>query len=377
MNPFGQFQGFGAMRRKDFEPGAAPAARRGNPYNSTRGNGNTNPYGTAGNRGLPASANIPAQYPEGVSGRQPAFPAMKQGNFATPSTSGAAMPLAPRPAQARTPRPAPPVTQRPAAVTVPGGSIEADYAVPPGSTPLPSRAPEMPAAAVAARPGVMMAPVGASRNEQLVQAAGNAGMRLVSPQAMAVASGQPERPMVSNDGARRMLSEFGSGRPALTETPAMNAQFDAGAALPPQTLEAAAAGFQAGAAAAGGDRFAHLRPDIAEWARAHENSAKGVDGKNIVDRFMEKQGAAPPLPPVSFPAQDMSLTPQSFGQREQPLVDTGVASVDPAILQATFRPNALQAASANFATQEVNPVEQVNLLREMYRQHTRPAPALF
>ena len=49
----------------------------------------------------------------------------------------------------------------------------------------------------------------------------------------------------------------------------------------------------------------------------------------------------------------------------------------PATLQAAFRPNALQAASANFATQEVNPVEQVSLLREMYRQHTRPAPAPF
>jgi hypothetical protein len=273
-----------------------------------------------------------------------------------------------RPAQATSPRPA--VTQRPAAITVPGGTIEADYQVPAGSRPMPSQAPALPAA----RPGTLMAPVGAGRNEQLVQAAGNAGMRLASPEAMAIASAQPMRPMVSNDGARRMLSEFGSARPALVEAQPIEAGFDVGAALSAQTTEAAAAGFQAGVAAAGGDRFAHLRPDIAQWARHHENSAKGVDGMNIVDRFMAKQGAAPPAAPVSFPAQAPAWSPES-----QPQVATAIqpAAVDPAALQGAFQPNALQGAASVFGSQEVNPVDQVGILREMYRQHTRPQPAPF
>jgi hypothetical protein len=266
------------------------------------------------------------------------------------------------------------VTQRPAAISVPGGTIEADYQVPAGSKPMASVAPQLPGGTSAARAGAMLAPVGAARNEQLVQAAGNAGMRLASPEAMAIASAQPMRPMVSNDGARRMLSEFGSARPAMVEAQPIETGFDLGAALSAQTMEAAAAGFQAGAVAAGGDRFAHLRPDIAEWARHHENSAKGVDGMNIVDRFMAKQGAAPPAAPVAFPAQAPAWSPES-----QPQLATAIqpAAVDPAALQGAFQPNALQGAASVFGSQEVNPVDQVGILREMYRQHTRPQPAPF
>jgi hypothetical protein len=234
---------------------------------------------------------------------------------------------------------------------------------------MPSVAPQLPAGTSAARAGAMMTPMGSGRNEQLVQAAGNAGMRLASPEAMAIASGQPMRPMVSNDGARRMLSEFGSARPALVETQPIETAVNAGAALPPRTMQAAEAAFQAGA---GGDRFAHLRPDIAQWARHHQNSAKGVDGMNIVDRFMAKEGAAPPAAPVNFPAQAPAWTPES-----QPQVPTAIqpATVDPAALQGAFQPNALQGAAAVFGSQDVNPVDQVGIIREMYRQHTRPQPA--
>ena len=269
---------------------------------------------------------------------------------------------------------------------------------------MPSVAPQLPAGTSAARAGAMMTPVGSGRNEQLVQTAGNAGVRLTSPEAMAIVSAQPMRPMVSNDGARRMLSEFDSARPALmSEMSISPAAFNPAGPLSPAALQASGAGFLA-AAAASGDRFSHLRPDIAEWARHHENSAKGVDGMNIVDRFMAKQGAAPPAAPVSFPAQAPAgavavfnpsviedyAQPGSSPNFDGPTLDSqnpGLmgrigaalqpAAVDPAALQQAFQPNPLQSAASVFGSQEVNPVDQVGIIREMYRQRTRPQPAPF
>ena len=238
-----------------------------------------------------------------------------------------------------------------------------------------SVAPQLPAGTSAARAGAMMTPVGSGRNERLVQTAGNAGVRLTSPEAMAIASAQPMRPMVSNDGARRMLSEFDSARPAMVETQPIKASVNAGAALSPQAMEAAAAGFQAGVTAASGDRFSHLRPDLAEWARTHQYAAPGVNHKmNMVDRFMAEQGAAPPAAPVSFPAQAPAWSPES-----QPQLATAIqpAAMDPAAFAGAFQPNALQGAASVFGSQEVNPVDQVGIIREMYRQRTRPQPALF
>ena len=461
MNPYGLFQGFGTMRRQDFEPGAAQARQRQanprttgtvspvGPVNSGPrgrsgsrvrgpmtgppmparlvGGGNTDPYGVAPRRGLPAGY---------------AYQERLMSQRADNSRITGATPLAVAPSPARTARmrsSRPPVTERPAAITVPGGTIAADYAVPPGGSPLPSRSPVMPAAAVAARPGAIMAPVGASRNEQLVQAAGNAGLRLVSPQAMAVAAGTPQLPAVSSDGVRRMLSEIGPNRPAMAEAPAIGANIGAGQALSPETAVAAAGGFQAGAAAAAGDRFSGLRPDIAAWARHHQNAAKGLDGKNIVDRFMEKQSApiplsgpstmgfadgrqvTGPLPEVTPPADIPLSGPSTMGfadgrQVTGPLPAAAassraqapaevIAASGPSVIEDYAQPggpssfngpafearnpglmgrigqalqsSALQPAADAFSTRDVSPVEQANFIRETYRQHTRPQPAPF
>jgi hypothetical protein len=322
---------------------------------------NTGPRGRSGSQSMPRTGGLPNDY-----AWQERMAFQRAGSPAPAAPLPVALPAA-RPAATSSPRPA--VTQRPAAITVPGGTIEADYQVPAGSRPMPSSAPAVPAA----RPGTLMAPVGAGRNEQLVQAAGNAGMRLASPEAMAIASAQPMRPMVSNDGARRMLSEFGSGRPATMDQLVIPAAaFDPAGPLSPAALQASQAGFQA---AAGGDRFDHLRPDIAQWARHHQNSAKGLDGMNIVDRFMAKQGAAMPL------AGPSTMGFADGRQFTGPLPEAGIPDAIP-----MAGPSTIGFADGRqvtgplpeiFAAQDVDPIDQVGILREMYQQRTRPQPAPF
>jgi len=301
MNPFGLFQGFGQMSRSDFKPPAPAPSRGTNPYNSGRGNGNTNPYGGGRGNGNtdPYGAGPRVSSPPRGAGNSrvvPTGPSVFKPMQAADFGGG---PLgAMRAADFRGGRTlaAAPAYERPAAVAVSGGKIEADYRVPPGQPRMPSVAPSLPAGSTASRANAVMAPIGASRNSDLVQAAGNAGMRLADPAAFAMFAGNGVMPATSEDTSRRMLSEFGSGRPALAPTAAFDTSSElASAAISPRTLATAASAFTP--AAAGGDRFSSLRPDIAAWARANQGAAKSVnDGMNIVDRFMAKQGAAMPLP---------------------------------------------------------------------------------
>jgi hypothetical protein len=286
-----------------------------------------------------------------------------------------------------------------------------DYRVPAGQAPMPSAPQLPPAGSTASRANAVMAPLGASRNEALVQAAGNAGMRLADPAAFKMFAGEGVMPATSEDVSRRMLSEFGSGRPALTPTAAFDTSSEqASAAISPRTLTTAAAAFTP--AATGGDRFSGLRPDLAQWARANQNAARGVDGMNIVERFMAKQGAAMPLsgpstmgfadgrqvvgPFADVPsADDMPLTGPStigFADGRQVTGDlpeeprgTGLlptsgfniglsAEAQTQMGNAFKQPSAVDPAAAFGPA--VSPLDQVQALREMYRNNSRPNPGI-
>jgi len=301
-----------------------------------------------------------------------------------------------------------PTYSRPA----PAASLDQDYRVPAGAAPLPVAAPAAPQNSTASRANAVLAPIGASRNEGLVQAAGNAGLRLIDPGAAAMFQGSSVLPSLGKGTARRMLSEFGASNPALSAASAIDASgVNAAAALSPETLQAAAAGFQQPPA---GDRFAHLRPDIAAWARHHQNAPKGLDGKNIVDRFMEKQTApitlsgpstigfadgrqvTGPLPegaPMSFPASTVGNPARSFidldrspGMQNQtmdlfgagPLSTTGTGIGLSAEQQSQLISTPPPSAQTQMVQTAFNPatdlVDQVQMLREMYRNNSRPAP---
>jgi hypothetical protein len=259
-----------------------------------------------------------------------------------------------------------------------------------------------------------MTPLGASRNEALVQAAGNAGMRLADPAAYRMFAGNGVMPATSEDVSRRMLSEFGSGRPVLAPAAAFDTSSEAASAaiapkvlgtgsvpLSQRTLDAAARGFAPevnreigsvplsqrtlDAAARGfapevaaGDRFSHLRPDLATWARANQGAAKGVDGLNIVDRFMTKQGAAPLTPPANFP-QAVAFDPAHSYASPGELSTTGANIGRSAEVQA-LDSNTFERPAANATATAFDPstdlVDQVQMLREMYRNNSRPNPGV-
>lgn len=375
MNPFGLFQGFGQMRRSDFEPqgqrppAQAPRGRSTAPINlagatnagagrsgrsgpaqpapqGRRSGGNTGLYGVA-----PRVANLPDDYARQeleMSAR-----AGGQGLQNSPAVRGQAAPVVP-------------TYSRPAAAFDDG--LDRDYRVPAGAARLPMATPPAPAGSTASRANAVMAPRGSSYNEALVQTAGNAGLRLVDPATAAMFQGTGE------DATRRMLSEFGGSNPAMVATPAIDTSgMNAAAALSPQTLQMAAAGFQQ---AAGGDRFAHLRPDLAAWARHHQNAPKGLDGKNIVDRFMEKQGTLPPVP-VAMPANTSVDTAAAFAAPAA-LPTTGPGIGLSAEQQSQLISTPAPAAQTQMVQTAFNPatdlVDQVQMLREMYRNNSRPAP---
>ena len=146
--------------------------------------------------------------------------------------------------------------------------------------------------------------------------------------------------------------------------------------LSPETLAAAAGAYSP--EATGGDRFSHLRPDLATWARTHQGAAKGVDGMNIVDRFMAEQGAAPLAPPANFP-QAMAVDPAHSYTSPGALATTGTnigrsAEVQALDSNAFERPMATAVATA--FDPSTNLVDQVQMLREMYRNNSRPNPGV-
>lgn len=282
----------------------------------------------------------------------------------------------------------------------PMASLDQDYRVPTGQAPMPSQAPLLPQGSTASRANAVLAPIGSSRNEALVQAAGNAGLRLIDSAAAAMFQGAGVLPGMGEGATRRMLSEFGGSNPAMVATPAIDASgVNAAASLSPETLQAAAAGFQQ---VPTGDRFAYLRPDIAEWARHHQNAPKGLDGKNIVDRFMEQQSRPMPLsgpstlgfadgrqvtgPLPEGPVRTFADLDRSPGMQNQTmdLFGTGALSTTGAGigLSAEQQSQLISTPAPAAQTQSVqtafdpttNLVDQVQMLREMYRNNSRPNP---
>ena len=414
MNPFGLFQGFGQMSRSDFKAPAPAPSRGTNPYNSGRGNGNTNPYNRGqgnGNTDPYGAGGRVSSLPRGYAYDERLLSKRADNSRVVPTGQSMFKPMqaadfgggplgAMRAADFGGGRTlaAAPVSERPAAIDVPGGKLEADYRVPPGQPRMPSVAPSLPAGSTASRANAVMAPIGASRNSDLVQAAGNAGMRLADPAAFGMFAGNGVMPATSEDTSRRMLSEFGSGRPALAPTAAFDTSSElASAAISPRTLATAAAAFTP--EATGGDRFSSLRPDLAEWARTHQNAARGVDGKNIVERFMAKQGAAMPLsgpstigfadgrqvtgplPDAPF-AADMPLSgPSTIGfadgrQVTGPLPTRGANIGLSAEQQSQIGQDLSQPpspAAGAILEPDTDMVRQVQLMREKYN-NSRPAP---
>jgi hypothetical protein len=155
-----------------------------------------------------------------------------------------------------------------------------------------------------------------------------------------------------------MLSELGAGRPV----PVSAADFGAGSGI------AQEAAFSQGGAVpqlplnrAIGDRFSGLRPDLAAWARSNQGAARGADGLNIVDRFMAKQGAAPLATPAGLP-QTMAID-----AAPGPLLTNGADTG----LTAEQQTQAGAAADFNL---NADLIDQVQLMREAYRNNSRPNP---
>jgi hypothetical protein len=202
--------------------------------------------------------------------------------------------------------------------------------------------------------------------------AGNAGMQLAGPAAYEAFAGNGVMPATSEGMSRQMLSEFGSDRPSLLEP----SRGIGSVALSPETLAASAGAYSP--EATGGDRFSHLRPDLAAWARSNQSAAKGVDGMNIVDRFMAKQGAAPLAMPANFP-QAMAVDPVHSYTSPGALATTGAnigrsAEAQALDSNAFERPAAVSTAMA--FDPSTNLVDQVQMLRETYRNNSRPNPGV-
>jgi len=226
------------------------------------------------------------------------------------------------------------------------GNAAADYRVPAGQAPMPMAPQRAPTNSTASRSNAVMAPLGASRNGALVQAAGNAGMRLVDPASLSTPASNGVLPGAPGNTGRRMLSELGGGRPV----PVSAADFGAGGGIA-----------QGAAFPESGDRFSGLRPDLAAWARSNQGAARGADGLNIVDRFMAKQGAAPLVTPAGLP-QTMAID-----AAPGPLSTTG------ANVGLTAEQQAQAGAAANFNL-NADLIDQVQLMREAYRNTSRPNP---
>ena len=406
MNPFGLFQGFGQMSRSDFK--APPWAPQPPASRPARGNGNVDPYGVRPARRV---ASLPADY--AYQERLMSTRAGGQGLQGSPAVRG----------QTVRPVPVAPVYDRPARIGA--GDSNQDYRVPAGQAPMPVAAQRPPAGSTASRANAVMTPLGASRNEALVQAAGNAGMRLADPASFKMFAGNGVLPATSADASRRMLSEFGSGRaslleaagraapgagnagmqlaaPAAYETLAGNrvlpatsegmsrqmlSEFGSGrppltgasreigsAVLSAETLAAAAGAYSP--EATGGDRFSGLRPDLAAWARSNQGAARGADGMNIVDRFMAKQGAAPLAAPVDFP-QAMAVDPAHSYTSPGVLATAGAnigRSAEAQALDSNAFGRPMAASAATAFNPETDLVDQVQLMREMYRNNSRPNP---
>ena len=429
MNPFGMFQGFGQMNRSDFKrpyrdrpappslgqmnrsdfraparspqpPARRPVGGAGNinPYGNSPGRSNVDPYGVGGTRRVsprpvapqppasrPAGGNAAADYrvPAGqpltkrwsdmtvgeTLGLTPVQPLTKHWSDMTvgetlqlmfkraddsraaqpappPARAGGQGPQSPLAVRGQTVRPASaaPVYDRPARVGA--GNFNQDYRVPAGQAPMPMAPQRAPANSTASRSNAVMAPLGASRNEALVQAAGNAGMRLVDPASLSTPASNGVLPGAPGSTGRRMLSELGGGRPV----PVSAADFGAGGGIA-----------QGAAFPESGDRFSGLRPDLAAWARSNQGAARGADGLNIVDRFMAKQGAAPLVTPAGLP-QTMAID-----AAPGPLLTNGADTG----LTAEQQTQAGAAADFNL---NADLIDQVQLMREAYRNNSRPNP---
>jgi len=410
----------GQMNRSDFRaparspqpPASRPAGGNGNinPYGNSPGRSNVDPYGVGGTRRVsprPVAPRPPARRPAGGAaaadsrvpagqpltkrwsdmtvgetlGLTPAQPLTKRWSDMTvgetlqlmfkraddsraaqpappPARAGGQGPQSPLAVRGQTVRPASaaPVYDRPARVGA--GNFNQDYRVPAGQAPMPMAPQRAPANSTASRSNAVMAPLGASRNEALVQAAGNAGMRLVDPASLSTPASNGVMPSAPGGASRRMLSELGAGRPV----PVSAADFGAGSGI------AQEAAFSQGGAVpqlplnrAIGDRFSGLRPDLAAWARSNQGAARGADGLNIVDRFMAKQGAAPLVTPAGLP-QTMAID-----AAPGPLLTTG------ADIGLTAEQQTQAGAAANFNL-NADLIDQVQLMREAYRNNSRPNP---
>jgi hypothetical protein len=209
--------------------------------------------------GLDESANVPSQYPMGVSGRSmPGLPA--DANVPSqypPGTSRGLAPAAGRPAPAAA---APARSVAPAPGPQPGG----------GYTP-------------------MVTPSFRAREEQLVSAGQQAGL-------------QGYRPSASWDKS--------------------GASYKAAAAVAPTVAQFREAGPGAAVPAAIDQRSQEYgqRADIQAWMNANRNAPKGADGMNIVDRFIKAQRPPQGVGSMPMSAQAQALAVSQYAGGADPLV---------------------------------------------------------
>lgn len=298
-----------------------------------------------GSRGLPVSANQPSQYPEGVPGRTmprrglPAdyakteaqqFEYERQRGGSYPRNTSRPSPVLsvppPRPGNQRggnavrygLPRSAKQSSQYPEGVsgrTMPGlpsdyGRTEARYFQ--GAQQPAAGSPRAAAARRAAAP-VYTAPLQSSWTPQVTS--GETARR----EAMVTAMGNAGIPTAGSPRAARYITPPdppAQERAIAPPDPPREERRIAPPDPPTQAMAAMAGSAAQTAVVTGGGDFATVRaaqrPDIQQWMDAHRDSARGLDGKNIVERFVSQQ--RPPQGPGAMPlsAQAQQMAVDSF-----------------------------------------------------------------
>jgi hypothetical protein len=188
--------------------------------------------------------------------------------------------------------------------------------------------------------GRMMAPLGSGRTEQLVQAAGNAGFKIL-PELRTDATSKAFDPANA-----QMFDAIDARDYGIAATP-----------LSPETLASATASYRQNIAAPQEtDRFAGLRDDIRQWAIANQNAQKGVDGKNIVDRFLEDQAAVarfskPAGTPSGTPPVGAAQAQTGFAPETGELMNVPVAT-NSNVQSLAITPETMAAAMQGFQPQQ-------------------------
>jgi hypothetical protein len=277
--------------------------------------------------GLPASANVPGQYPPGAS-RAPVYaparvnqpPSSQQRRNAGANRGGGVSPRYGLPASASRPSEYPmgvagrTMPGLPASANVPGqypaGVPRGRPAAGPAARPAAARSP-VPAGGAPAPAGgytPMVTPSFRAREEQLVSAGQQAGLK-------------GYRPSASWDKS----SESFKAAAAVAPTVAAFREAGAGAAVPAVIDQRSQEYGQ--------------RADIQAWMNANRNAPKGADGMNIVDRFIKQQRPPQGVGAMPLSAKAQALAVSQYAGGADPLVTpVGVPGATGLALPGSFSP---------------------------------------